>query len=298
MGTVKLNVHSVIRMTAIIFSAALLFGSVMRVTASEKTLNDGANTAATGNTKDYSVGNIIESDCDMPGSYDKVFRSDDGFVISRETVTVPPVGHAYMPVSYEPTCTEAGYTVFTCENCGDVYTEAGDPALGHDCEAGSCARCGWKDPNHLSSERIVEILEESLVADSGTFRTYRNGDKIGVFGEDITGAFSVNTGSVLYSVIEGNKGSVVFNISELAECVDVLNFKIGGETGSMGKMTVEIWIDRREDEKPNYTYKFECSDMPAVHSVNIEGKTSMRIRVTNRSFESNRAVLFDFFQGE
>ena len=51
------------------------------------------------------------------------------------TVTVEVVEkaheHNYTPVVTNPTCTEAGYTTYTCDGCGDSYTEAGEPATGH-----------------------------------------------------------------------------------------------------------------------------------------------------------------------
>ena len=54
-------------------------------------------------------------------------------------------GHSYSSVVTAPTCTEAGYTTYTCE-CGDTYTEAGEAAKGHTFVDGSCA-CGEPDPD-------------------------------------------------------------------------------------------------------------------------------------------------------
>ncbi len=48
--------------------------------------------------------------------------------------------HSYTAVVTEPTCTEAGYTTYTCE-CGDSYTEE-IPALGHGYVDGVCRHCG------------------------------------------------------------------------------------------------------------------------------------------------------------
>ena len=42
------------------------------------------------------------------------------------------LGHKYVSVVTEPTCTEDGYTSHTCENCGDTYVDAHVDALGHD----------------------------------------------------------------------------------------------------------------------------------------------------------------------
>ena len=39
--------------------------------------------------------------------------------------------HAYDSQTIQPTCMEAGYTVYTCRLCGESHKEFGDPAVGH-----------------------------------------------------------------------------------------------------------------------------------------------------------------------
>ena len=43
---------------------------------------------------------------------------------------IPATGHDYDEEETEPTCTEAGFTKYTCD-CGHTYTEPGEAALGH-----------------------------------------------------------------------------------------------------------------------------------------------------------------------
>ena len=64
--------------------------------------------------------------------------------------------HSYTAAVTAPTCTAGGYTIYTCEYCGDSYTEGYTAALGHDetavvteatCTSGgyttyTCTRCG------------------------------------------------------------------------------------------------------------------------------------------------------------
>ena len=45
--------------------------------------------------------------------------------------TVPATGHSYNKVVTEPTCTEKGYTTYTCSVCGDSYVADYVDALGH-----------------------------------------------------------------------------------------------------------------------------------------------------------------------
>ena len=56
------------------------------------------------------------------------------------------LGHSYESVTVDPTCTEAGYTTYTCSVCGDTYAEE-IAALGHNYEvavtAPDCVNGGY-----------------------------------------------------------------------------------------------------------------------------------------------------------
>ena len=66
------------------------------------------------------------------------------------------ITHTYTPAVTAPTCTEGGYTTYTCSECGNTYTDNATEALGHDynvvvtsptCTAGgyttyTCSVCG------------------------------------------------------------------------------------------------------------------------------------------------------------
>ena len=65
------------------------------------------------------------------GSYESVvYCGVCGDVLSRETITTDPLGHSYTPVVTPATCTEGGYTTYTC-SCGDSYRGDETPKLGH-----------------------------------------------------------------------------------------------------------------------------------------------------------------------
>ena len=49
--------------------------------------------------------------------------------------------HQYEAVVTDPTCTEPGYTTYTCSVCGDSYVADETPALGHEWNGTSCTRC-------------------------------------------------------------------------------------------------------------------------------------------------------------
>ncbi|MBQ7316474.1 MAG: hypothetical protein IJW90_05105, partial [Clostridia bacterium] len=49
------------------------------------------------------------------------------------------LGHDYKATVTAPTCTEKGYTTYTCSRCNDSYTDSETDALGHN--AGAAADC-------------------------------------------------------------------------------------------------------------------------------------------------------------
>ena len=56
--------------------------------------------------------------------------------------------HEYSEVVTPPTCTERGYTTYTC-SCGYSYVSDYVDALGHEYIDGECGRCGEEDPNYF-----------------------------------------------------------------------------------------------------------------------------------------------------
>ena len=101
-------------------------------------------------------------------------------------VKVTRLGHDYQPDVTDPTCTEGGYTTYTCSRCGDTYVGDQVPAAGHtpgepqqeNYVAGTCVspakwndvvyctkceaklsttpRTGTKDPNnHVGETEVV-----------------------------------------------------------------------------------------------------------------------------------------------
>ena len=67
--------------------------------------------------------------------------------------------HSYTAVVTEPTCTEGGYTTYTC-SCGDSYVADETPALGHDWKGTSCQRCDATRENPFT-----DVPEDSFYID-------------------------------------------------------------------------------------------------------------------------------------
>ena len=65
-----------------------------------------------------------------------------------EALATPPHVHDYAAVVTLPTCTEQGYTTYTCE-CGDSYVADYVPATGHNFVNGVCTVCQAVDPDYV-----------------------------------------------------------------------------------------------------------------------------------------------------
>jgi len=78
-----------------------------------------------------------------------------------------PHTHSHTPTVTAPTCTEQGYTTYTCE-CGDSYVADYVNATGHTYENGSCTGCEEKDLNKLELNGLnVLCLGDSITAGQG-----------------------------------------------------------------------------------------------------------------------------------
>ena len=112
-----------------------------------------------------SIGQITFYDCALTDVYFTGTQEQwDSILIQNEFTSgvdgatvhcdyVPPHTHSYTAVVTAPTCTEGGYTTYTCE-CGDSYVNDHIDALGHNYKKGVCTRCGEKDPNYVAAPVI------------------------------------------------------------------------------------------------------------------------------------------------
>jgi hypothetical protein len=81
-----------------------------------------------------------------------------------------PHEHSYESVVTAPTCTEEGYTTYTCA-CGDTYVDNKVDALGHTFVDGSCA-CGAADPNYEAHVHSYEAVVTAPTCTKTGFTTY------------------------------------------------------------------------------------------------------------------------------
>ena len=95
------------------------------VTANHKQVNNAAGAVEElpvnfehANTE---IRGAVKATCTEAGYTGDVYCVDCGKLIEQGTV-IDALGHSYEAVVTEPTCTEQGYTTYTCTVCGDTYT--------------------------------------------------------------------------------------------------------------------------------------------------------------------------------
>lgn len=76
--------------------------------------------------------------------------------------------HEYTAAVTAPTCTEQGYTTYTCTACGDSYVDDYVNAAGHSYANGACTVCGTEapDPEDFAG-KSVSILSHSMSTYAG-----------------------------------------------------------------------------------------------------------------------------------
>ena len=92
----------------------------------------------------------------------------------------PDHTHDYIATVSAPTCTEKGFTTYTC-TCGDSYKDNYVEALGHNYADGVCTVCGAKDPNYkppVKENPFVDVYEGSVYYDAILWAYYNEPQQI------------------------------------------------------------------------------------------------------------------------
>ena len=129
--------------------------------------------------------------------------------------TVPATGHSYNKVVTEPTCTEKGYTTYTCSVCGDSYVADYVDALGHSYSEAefvwtedSSAEYGWT----VTAAKTCANCSDKLIAEVTITRTsYKELVASAVFTDGSTASDTkIICGDITLAVINGS-GAVITN---------------------------------------------------------------------------------------
>ena len=136
--------------------------------------------------------------------------------------------HNYEAVVTDPTCTEDGYTTYTCSACGDSYTADEVAATGHNYVDGSCTECGETAPSYVTATLVTDIStlhtgdQIIIVANEYAYAlsTTQNGNNRGqadiTKSEDgATVSFTADAGVQIITLEAGNTaGTFAFNVGD------------------------------------------------------------------------------------
>ena len=72
--------------------------------------------------------------------------------------------HSYTAAVTEPTCSERGFTVYTCSGCGESFKDSYVAMLGHHFVNGVCTRCGRENPfSDIKAEGIHKPYTDAIL---------------------------------------------------------------------------------------------------------------------------------------
>ena len=110
--------------------------------------------------------------CTEPGLTDGQWCCVCGeWIVPQEEI--PALGHSYEAVVTAPTCTEGGYTTYTCATCGDSYTADETEALGHtggrvvveNEKPNTCTEGGYYDAVMYCTVCNAELYRETIITE-------------------------------------------------------------------------------------------------------------------------------------
>ena len=136
-------------------------------------------------------------------------------IVLKAQETVPATGHKYDKVVTAPTCTEKGYTTYTCSVCGDSYVADYVDALGHSYSEAefvwtedSSAEYGWT----VTAAKTCANCSDKLIAEVTITRTsYKELVASAVFTDGSTASDTkIICGDITLAVINGS-GAVITN---------------------------------------------------------------------------------------
>lgn len=125
-----------------------------------------------GDQHEWEVIPAVKPSCGVAGNTEGVWcKQCHKYQDGKEPTSIPALEHKYSSVVINPTCFEEGYTVYTCENCGDSYINDYKAATNHEGtkevikgKAATCTEDGLTDGLHCTICGTVFQKQEVIPA--------------------------------------------------------------------------------------------------------------------------------------
>ena len=188
---------------------------------------------------------------------------------------VTPHTHTYTEEVTPPTCTEQGYTTFTCE-CGDSYQGKFEPAKKHKFQEGICTVCGEEDPDYVkpaadriaggnristaltTSDKLKQVLgvekyDTIVVADAMSFPDALSGSYLAAATKAPILLYKEGQASVVNYIRENlNEGGKVYILGGTSSVPDSLMTELSGidceRVAGSGRLATSLKIIAKADE--------------------------------------------------
>ena len=183
--------------------------------------------------------------------------------------------HTYTPTVTAPTCTEQGYTTYTCA-CGDSYVDDYVEALGHNYTGLYCGICGEKNPDaadcpedpastgwptiNTDLSHIICYGQSFSVGSDAPYYADPTVDGVYVFGS-ITNS-SNGTELRPLSASAGNQHAIISAGNALAQMLTAGGYDtdlVLGSYGSGGRTVAQLMSKERQEQiKAEEGYTYDC----------------------------------------
>ena len=206
--------------------------------------------------------------------------------------------HAYEAAITTPTCTEQGYTTYTC-TCGERYVDSYVDAAGHSYNGGICTACGAEDPDANKNDLLHIICYGQSFSTGSDAPVYPDPAVDGVY---VYGSITDSSKGEKLSPLAttGNQHPIISAGNVLAQMLKNAGYGadiVLGSYGSGGRTIAQLMSAERQSKikaEDGYTYDIYSSGRYAVFQNSVAAIADYA--ATNRRSVSCPVIVY--LQGE